>query len=172
MFMANACPHLPTAPGSMDWRELHRHGDGRGADFYLSALTYGQYLWQRGLAARALLAVDRALLADVAADDTVHTTWPLPYTALRWIMQKASAEAMVGNPRVHYQHLAGRIQGQRVEQRQARAWAAWHLARQVNPEWPGDAKHLIREPSRQDTANALHLHGVPGEVEIWLSALQ
>src|ERR1700693_2429834 len=87
--MLPACPHLPPAPKKMDWRELRRHGDGRGADFYLSALTYGQHLWQRGLAARALLAVDRALLADVPADAAILAQWPLPYRALCWIMKNA-----------------------------------------------------------------------------------
>src|SRR5437762_2653522 len=60
------CPHLPAAPASMDASALTAHGDERDAEFYLTALTYAQYLWQHGLAARAILKLDRALLADLA----------------------------------------------------------------------------------------------------------
>ena len=62
------CPLLPAAPPEMDARALTAHGDERDADFYVTALTYGQYLWQRGLAARAILKVDRALLADLRGE--------------------------------------------------------------------------------------------------------
>ncbi len=154
----------------MDWRELRQHGEGRGAEFYLSALTYGQHLWRRGLAARALLAVDRALLADVPAGDAVLAQWPPPYFALRWIMAQASASALVGNPRVHYQHLAGRMKGSRVAQRGARAWAAWWLARLVNPAWPGDPKHFVSEPSVVEIMAGLKRHGLPGEDLVWLDS--
>ncbi len=170
--MNSSCPHLPPAPVLLDWRELRRHGNDRGADFYLSALTYGQHLWQRGFSARALLAVDRALLAEVPAEGIILLQWPLPYRALRWIMENAPAGSLVGNPRVHYQHLAGRIRGPRAAVQQSRAWAAWHLARLANPAWGGDAKHQIQEPTNQETALALNSHGLPGETAIWLAALQ
>jgi len=165
------CPFLPPAPPAMDWRDLHRHGEDRGAEFYLSALTYGQHLWERGLAARALLSVDRALLAEVAAGDPVLLSWPPPYCALRWIMTHASPESLVGNPRVHYQHLAGRIRGPRADQQRARCWAAWHLARVVNPACPGDMKHAVEEPSAEKIAADLDFHGLPGETAIWQSVL-
>ncbi len=166
------CPFLPPAPPVMDWRDLHRHGGDRGADFYLSALTYAQHLWQRGLAARALLSVDRALLAEVSAGDPVLLAWPPPYHALRWIMTHASPEALVGNPRVHYQHLAGRLRGPRANQQRARCWAAWHLARLANPAWPGDPKHPVDEPSTAQIADVLNKHGLPDEAAIWQSALR
>ena len=137
----------------------------------MSALTYGQHLWQRGLAARALLAVDRALLAEVPASDPVLLAWPPPYAALRWIMTHASPTALVGNPRVHYQHLAGRIRGPRAEQRRTRAWAAWHIACRVNPAWPGDHKHEVREPTVGEITTALAEYGLPGELAAWQSAL-
>jgi hypothetical protein len=154
----------------MDWRDLHRHGANRGAEFYWSALTFGQHLWQRGLAARALLAVDRALLADLRPGEKVLIEWPLPYRALRWIMTHADPAALVGNPRVHYQHLAGRVQGERVEQRRARAWAAWHLARLANPAWPGDPRHAVNEPVVEEILIQLREHGLPGEIAAWQSA--
>ena len=156
----------------MDWRELRRHGDGRGAEFYMSALTYGQYLWRRALAARALLAVDRALLSDVPEGDPVLGQWPLPYSALRWIMSQASATALVGNPRVHYQHLAGRMKGPRALQRRGRAWAAWHLARLANPAWPADTKHRVTEPTREEIILQLERYGLPGEAMVWQRSCQ
>lgn len=165
-----ACPHLPPAPASMDWRDLRRHGGDRGAEFYLSALTYAQHLWRRGLAARALLATDRALLAHLSPGDPILADWPLPYRALRWIMINATAEALVGNPRVHYQHLAGRLRGPRDAQCRARAWAAWHLARVANSEWPGDPKHPVREPTIAEISEALAQHGLPDELETWQRA--
>ncbi|MGA2053309.1 MAG: hypothetical protein ABSH19_08360 [Opitutales bacterium] len=164
--MPAPCPHLPPAPAILDWRELHRHGADRGPDFYLSALTYGQHLWQRGLAARALLAVDRALLADVPAP----TPWPLPYRALRWLMTHADPVALVGNPRVHYQHLAGRLRGPRAHQQRVRAWAAWHLARLAHPTWPGDLLHPVAEPTPNEIATGLDLYGLPGETVVWRNA--
>jgi len=165
------CPHLPPAPAILDWRELHRHGADRGPDFYLSALTYGQHLWQRGLAARALLAVDRALLADLPASAPPLRHWPLPYRALHWIMTHAYPAALVGNPRVHYQHLAGRLSGPRAEQQRARAWGAWQLARLAHPEWPGDPRHAIAEPTPGEIAAALAQFGLPGEAALWQSAV-
>jgi hypothetical protein len=155
----------------MDWRDLHRHGEDRGAKFYLSALTYGQHLWQRGLAARALLSVDRALLAEVSAGDPILLAWPPPYHALRWIMTHASPESLVGNPRVHYQHLADRLLGPRADQQRARCWAAWYLSRLVNPAWPADAKHLVDEPALETITAALNEHGLPDEATIWQSAM-
>jgi hypothetical protein len=155
----------------MDWRDLHRHGEDRGAEFYLSALTYGQHLWQRGLAARALLAVDRALLAEIPSGDPILLSWPLPYHALRWIMTHAGPEALVGNPRVHYQHLAGRLSGPRADQQRARCWAAWHLARVANPTWPGDTKHAVEEPTVMQIAADLNKYGLLGETAIWKSVL-
>jgi hypothetical protein len=155
----------------MDWRALHRHGGDRGAEFYLSALTYAQHLWQRGLAARALLAVDRALLAEVPAGDPVFLPWPPPYHALRWIMIQASPESLVGNPRVHYQHLAGRLRSPRAGQQRARCWAAWHVARLVNPLWSSDPKHEVHEPTVEEISAALHQYGLPDEAAIWHAAM-
>ncbi len=151
----------------MSWRDLGRHGHERGAEFYLSALTYAQYLWQRGYAGRALLALDRALLASLRGDEPILRKWPLPYRALHWVMTQAPAEALVGNPRVHYQHLAGRLRGPDSRQKKARAWACWHLACLANPAWPGDARHKIREPRVTDIKARLGKWGVKGEERIW-----
>ncbi len=162
------CPYLPEAPAEQDWRALHvfRNGD-RGGAFYYTALQYGQYLWGKGLPARAVLAVDRGLLAAVEPGEAVLVLWPLPYRALGWMFRNRPEGVFLGNLRVHYQHLADRVLEPRQAQKRARAWAAWHLVRLVAPELPGDARHRVREPSRREAGAELRRHGISGEVEIW-----
>ena len=122
-------------------------GPDRGARFFLTSLTYGQYLWQRGLAARAILCVDRAFGADLPGDAPVLHDWPMPYAALAWMLAHVPAGIFVGNPRVHYQHLADRMHEPRREQRRWRAWACWALTRRVRPAYPADPRHAIVAPS-------------------------
>ncbi len=156
----------------MDAGALTAHGSARGGAFYLSALTYGQHLWQRGLAARALLSVDRALGAGLCGDEPELRDSPLPYAAIAWFVQHTPPDVFIGNPRVHYQHLADRMNEPRREQRRWRAWAAWALVRRARPEWPADPKHSVREPSASEIAARLDAHGVPGERRVWEEALR
>ncbi len=151
----------------MDAGVLTAHGADRGGAFYLSALTYGQHLWQRGRAARALLSVDRALGADLGGHEPELLAWPLPYAAVVWFVRHTPRGVFIGNPRVHYQHLAGRMNEPRREQRRWRAWAAWALVRQARPEWPADPKHAVREPSLIEIASKLDEHGLSGERIRW-----
>lgn len=156
----------------MDAGALTAHGDDRGPGFYLTALTYAHYLWQHGLAARALLSLDRALGADLRGDETVLREWPLPYAAMAWFLRHTPAEALVGNPRVHFQHLADRMNEPRREQRRWRTWACWALARAVRPEFPGDPKHTVVEPTVELIAQKLAAHGIAGECALWQTVLQ
>jgi hypothetical protein len=166
------CPHLPTPRAGLDWRALHVHReDVRGGEFYHDCLEYGHALWQRGLAARAILCLDRAFGADLRGDEAVLRTWPLPYAAMAWLIAHTPPDVFVGNPRVHFQHYAGRMNPTRREQRRARAWACWALARAVRPDLPGDAKHAITEPTLDEIAAHLHTHGLPGEPGLWRSVL-
>jgi hypothetical protein len=155
----------------MDARALTAHGASRDAAFYLTALTYAQYLWQRGLAARAMLAVDRALGADLRGDEPVLAHWPLPYAAQAWFLRHTPPGVFIGNPRVHFQHLADRMNEPRREQRRWRIWACWALCRVVRPEFDPDPKHLVTEPSLEQIAEKLALHGLPGEALVWQSAM-
>ncbi len=164
------CPYLPMPSGNLDYKTLSRHGHERGAAFYLSALEYGQYLWLRGFAARSLLAVDRALLADLPDKDPVLKAWPLPYRAIAWIIHHCPEGTFIGNPRVHYQHLADRVSAPRREQRSSRAWAAWYLTRRVRPELPADPKHDISEPSNETIQKNLQRFGLADEAEVWIEA--
>lgn len=149
---------------------MFRQGE-RGAAFYLACLEYGQALWRRGLAARALLCLDRAFGAELRGNEPVLAPWPLPYAATRWVIAHTPAGVFIGNPRVHFQHYADRMRVPRRDQRQARAWACWAITRAVRPELPGDPRHPVREPSHEEIEAALRQHGHPGEAELWLSAL-
>jgi hypothetical protein len=156
----------------MDASALSAHGTARHAAFYLTALTYGHYLWQHGLAARAILCLDRALGADLRDDAPVLQDWPLPYAAMGWFLRHTPAGVFIGNPRVHFQHLAGRMNEPRREQRRWRAWACWALARATRPEFGGDPKHVIPEPSLELIATKLDAHGLGGESALWRAALE
>ncbi len=166
------CPHLPPLRQGLDWRSLHIHrGDARGAEFYFSCLEYGQTQWTRGLAARAILCLDRAFGADLRGNESVLAVWPLPYAAMAWLVAHTPPDVFVGNPRVHFQHYAGRMNEPRREQRRWRAWGCWALVRSVRPELPGDLRHAIDEPSTGDIEAALGLYGHEGEAALWRTAL-
>jgi hypothetical protein len=150
---------------------LAAHGAARDAAFYLSAITYGHYLWQHGRAARAILKLDRALLADLRGDEPVLRDWPLPYAAMAWLLRHAPADVFIGNPRVHFQHLADRMNAPRREQRRWRTWACWAICRAVRPEFPADPKHRVDEPALELIAAKLAEHGLAGEAALWQAVM-
>jgi hypothetical protein len=156
----------------MDWRAFSIHGDERGEGFYATALEYGNYLWQRGLAARAILCLDRAMGADLRGDEAILQRWPLPYAAMAWFLRETPPGVFIGNPRVHFQHYADRMNEPRRDQRRWRAWACWAIARAVLPHLPADPKHIVEEPSREKIEAGLNAYGVPGETTLWLDAWQ
>ncbi len=165
------CPHLPVPPAQMAASALSAHGFARDGAFYLTALTYGHFLWQNGQAARAILKLDRALLADLRGDEPVLRDWPLPYEAMTWFLRHTPPDVFIGNPRVHFQHLADRMNEPRREQRRWRTWACWALCRSVRPEFPPDPLHQVVEPARELIAEKLTTHGIAGETDLWLQVL-
>jgi hypothetical protein len=165
------CPLLPPPPARMDAGALTAHGAARDGAFYLSALTYAHHLWQRGLAARAVLSLDRALGADLRGDEPVLAQWPLPYAAQAWFLRHTPRDVFIGNPRVHFQHLADRMNEPRREQRRWRIWACWAICRAVRPEFPADPLHAVTEPATEEIAARLRIHGIPGEAELWRDVL-
>lgn len=165
------CPHLPKASAN-NHRTLGRHGSVRGAEFYLDALSYGQSLWQKGHSGRAILALTRALYADVKPNEDVLREWPLPYAALFWILSKHPSDDFPGNPRISFQHQATRIQGARKEVCSARAWAVWALARTAKPTLPGDVSQGINEPTLDAIFDSLKTHGHPNEAPLWQKAFE
>jgi hypothetical protein len=166
------CPHLPPPREGLDWRLLAAHRDAyRGGEFYLDCLEYGHSLWIRGHAARAVLCLDRAFGAELTGTEPVLAAWPMPYAATAWMLRFVPPGVFIGNPRVHFQHYAGRMNGPRIEQRRWRAWAGWALACAIFPELPGDPLHKIEEPSLETIAAQLTRHGFPGEAAIWRRVL-
>ena len=162
------CPYLPTPRVGLDWRALHAYRDlDRGPNFYFGCLEYGHALWQRGFAARAILCLDRAFAAELRGDEPILKAWPLPYAATAWMIAHTPPEVFIGNPRVHFQHYADRMNEPRRDQRRWRAWACWALTRVVRPEFSGDPKHLVEEPSHEDILRSLAEQGVPGEADLW-----
>lgn len=167
-----ACPWLPVVDDG-DWLDhslLRRHGEARDANFYFDALRYGQFLWRHGHAGRALLAVTRALYAQMMPDDPILRLWPLPYAALAWILREHDSDDFPGNPRLSYQHQACRLRGERRELRTARAWAVWALACAARPRLPGDL--ICPEQSLTEITETLEKEGHPGEAALWRRALQ
>jgi hypothetical protein len=161
------CPFLPVPREHMDWRDLSSHGEERGAEFYATLLEYGSFLWRRGQSARAMLCLDRAFGANLRGDEAVLAQWPMPYAAMSWFLRYTPPEIFMGNPRVHFQHFAGRMNEPRREQRRWRAWACWAMARAILPHLPGDPKHRIEEPSLAEIRRKLEEHGFAGEAALW-----
>lgn len=147
------------------------HGSNRGPAFYLTALEYAQYLWQQGRPARAILCFDRAFGAELQDDEAVLTQWPLPYAALAWLLAHTPPGVFLGNPCVHFQHLAARMNAPRRELRRWRAWACWAISRRVLPHLPGDPKHQIVEPTPAVIAEKLSTHSLPCEPVLWRHVL-
>ena len=167
------CPFLPPPRAGLDWRALHDfRAKDRGGEFYFACLEYGHALWQRGFAARSLLCLDRAFGAELRGDEAVLQANPLPYAAMWWLIKHTPPAAFLGNPRVHFQHYADRMNEPRREQRRWRAWACWALARAVRPDLPSDPKHVVIEPSIAKIAESLDTHGIAGETALWSAELK
>ncbi len=150
---------------------LSAHGNERGGAFYLTALTYGHFLWRQGFAARSVLSLDRALGADLRGGEPELRAWPLPYAAQAWLLRNTPSDVFIGNPRVHFQHLADRMNEPRREQRRWRIWACWALCRVVCPDLPADPKHIVTEPTFDEISLRLTQYGIEGEQEIWAAVL-
>jgi hypothetical protein len=97
--------------------------------------------------------------------------WGLPYAALRWMIEQRPQDAFIGNPRVHYQHLADRVRGERMQVRRWRAWAGWAIVRRCWPQLPADPSHSVAEPDERTVQCSLARWGIPGEVAQWQEAL-
>ena len=119
-----------------------------------------------------MLCLDRAMGADLKGDESVLKDWPIPYAAMAWFMGNTPRGVFIGNPRVHFQHYADRMNEPRRDQRSWRAWACWALARSVLRELPGDPRHRVDEPTLEEIRARLERHGIPGEADLWKDVLR
>ena len=168
--MPSPCPFLPSCGRSLSWRDLNALRNDQGPELYRLCLEYGQQLWLDDLPARALLAVDRALYCDVHTEAEVLSEYPMPYRAIGWMVKQPS-ENFAGNARVHYQHLADRVRGERADLKKWRAWAAWAVSRVARPDLEGDPKHIVTEPTYAEIEAGLRAHGLASEIAEWRKAL-
>ncbi|MEI6794865.1 MAG: hypothetical protein WCL05_06475 [Verrucomicrobiota bacterium] len=168
--MPTPCPFLPSCGRALSWRDLNALRDDQGPGLYRLCLEYGQQLWLDDLPARALLAVDRALYCDVPSDAEELREYPMPYRTIGWMVKQPS-ENFAGNARVHYQHLADRVRGERAELKKWRAWAAWAVSRVARPDLEGDPKHIVTEPMHAEIEGGLRAHGLASEIAEWRKAL-
>jgi hypothetical protein len=164
------CPFLPSCGRPLTWRDLNALRANQGAELYRLCLEYGQQLWLDDLPARALLAVDRALYCDVPEGDVALTEYAMPYRAIGWMVRQPS-DQFTGNARVHYQHLADRVRGERAALKKWRAWAAWAVTRHVRPDLAGDPKHAVTEPTHTEIEAGLRAYGLVSEIAEWRQAL-
>ncbi|MFT5106479.1 MAG: hypothetical protein ACI8XO_005165 [Verrucomicrobiales bacterium] len=166
-----ACPFLPLPERPLGPATTRSLGKDRGPAFYEAALNYGHSLWLRGLPARGILLLNRAMGCDLTGEEEIVQRWPMPYEAMVWILQSRKIEDFIGNPRRHWQHLATRMVEPRKELRTARAWACWYLSRLVLPDYPADELQIEREgvtePSVEKIESWIELMGLPGELDVW-----
>jgi tRNA G37 N-methylase TrmD len=86
-------------------------------------------------------------------------------------MVRQPSDQFTGNARVHYQHLADRVRGERAELKKWRAWAAWAVTRHVRPDLAGDPKHAVTEPTHAEIEAGLRAYGLVSEITEWRQAL-
>ena len=170
------CPFLPMPERPLGPDSTRSLGRDRGPVFYEAALNYGHSLWLRGLPARGILLLNRAMGCDLDGSEAIVRQWPIPYEAMVWILQSRNIEDFIGNPRRHWQHLATRMVEPRKALRTARAWACWYLSRLILPDYPADevqiAEEGVVEPSVGEIEGSIQRLGLPGELSVWHRAVR
>lgn len=164
------CPVLPHPERAMTYRDLRpRLANGRiDADrLHHAACQYANYLWMRGLPARAILALCRALYLN---PEDLNGKPGQPYDAFVWILRQHDGRGFLGNPRVSFSHQATRIPESMILKRY-RAWALWHLTRKVMPDLPPDPMVAETPPDPQALVSFLDRRGLPEEGRLFKAAL-
>ena len=135
-------PHLPPAPPDLTPNHTRQHRDECGPIFYRACLEFSQSLWLQEKPAQAILQLNKSFMADISNPEI-----PLPYEAMIWFLENRRDDLFIGNPVRHFQHLATRMSGPRAGLRSWRAWACFHLAKQVLPEeeFPPDHEQIEAE---------------------------
>jgi RimJ/RimL family protein N-acetyltransferase len=170
-------PFLPVIDRVHQAAEITAFGKTRSAAFYEACLHYAQSLWQEGLPARSILALNRALSCPLPLDESMLQRHPLPYQALAWILLNRPSGQFVGNPRRHWQHLATRMVEPNKELRTWRAWACGYLAREIlsELEFPPDIRQMreenLCEPRHHEIAEKLAALSPADDLSQWQAAL-
>ncbi|MFT3991170.1 MAG: hypothetical protein QM680_07145 [Luteolibacter sp.] len=165
------CSWLPEVSETLDFTHTRRHGEVKGAAFYVDALMYAQSQWLAGKPAQAILQLNKAWMADLAGGEAILEKYPPPYRALAWILEHLPMghPGFFGNPVRHFQHLASRMSGPRAEIRTWRAWVCFHLAERILPGCERDGRQLAREgiriPTLENALRGVEKLGWDGEVE-------
>ena len=171
------CPFLPETDHLLTHEDMAAVEGERGPLFYETAQRYAQSLWRSGFPAKALLLCSRAMAADLHAEDEILRRWPMPYQAVAWILVNRPAGQFLGNPRLHYQHLASRMVSPKKELRTWRAWACWYLAKELldAAQFPGDLTQVHREgivePTHDEIGRQLRLLAPHNDDRVWNEAL-
>jgi hypothetical protein len=141
------CPLLPEVTHPHGHMVTRVHAAAKCDRYYFATLCYAQSLWREAKPAQAILQLNKAFMADLRGDEEVLHKHPPPYAALAWLLENRPADAFIGNPVRHFQHLATRVTGDRKEIRAWRAWACFHLSQLVLPgdEFPIDHQQVAKE---------------------------
>ena len=171
------CPFLPLPERPLTHEDLHALGTDRGPRFHHAALAYAQGMWLANFPAKALLLVSRAQSCRLE-EVSLLTEGAMPYHAVAWIVHHRPAGRFIGNPRLHYQHLASRMVEPHRELRRWRAWACWYLTRELlsEAEFPSDTRQIRAEstvePRRAEIAQQLDALSPSNDRSAWESALE
>lgn len=135
--------------GSLKITHTRAHRSQCADEYYLACLELAQSLYLCGRPAQAILQLDKAMMAILAANSELTQQYPIPYSAMRWIMEHSADSGFLGNPVRHFQHLASRMNRNQPqpELRIARAWCCLHLAEAVlsSEQFPRDIRQIDTE---------------------------
>jgi len=175
-FLLPPCPLLPEVETPLDASVTREFVGCKDALFYEAALRYAQSLWRQAKPAQAILQLNKSFMAALDGSEPVLQRWPAPYATLVWFLRHRQADFFIGNPVRHFQHLATRVSGERRELRSWRAWACFHLAREILPasEFPSDHEQIAKDklvlPEWSEVLEAIRQRGWKGEDATLLAA--
>ena len=163
---------MPVASSKLNASHTLKHRKECAELFYLSCLELSQSYWIQGKQAQSILQINKALMADI--DDFKNFS---PYMALSWLLKNRRNGEFLGNPVLHFQHLATRMSGLRKDLRIYRAWACFYISKYILPskEFPEDLDQISKEslvfPDINEVYSKLNVTGLLSECDFFLEAL-
>lgn len=156
------CPLLPFPEGPLSYRTLRAETGGQALvpdELFDRARAYANDLWMRGLPARALLALCRAIYLDPRK---LNDHRRQPWDAFVWMLSEHDGTGFLGNPRISFVHQATRMRPDFTLKRH-RAWALWYLTRATLPDLPPDPGSDETPPTVKALIAMLEEKGLPDE---------